>query len=775
MTLAKALSFALLLAAGVAGAQDRPQLTRADYDRAASRLAHNVDPLVDGLASALAWQDDGSVLFVLTDAQGGRLMRADAGHAGRELLPRVALARALARAADKPVVEATMYSKVSSLELRRDGRDLALRHDGGRFVCTIGSRPQCRKDEPPKRAEGDSPGIASPDGKREIFIRAHNLWLRDIASGVETQLTTDGIDRYGYGTDNAGWARRDTPLVVWSPDSTRVVTFRHDSRQVNTMTMVGTSVGVPRVTQWQYPFVGDEHIFKLEPLVLDLRGEAPRQVGIDLPPINQRGTVCDHIACFGKWEDAQWSADGNTLAIASVSRDHRRVELFEVQADTGATRSFFVQETPTQYESGSRGVNWRYLPERGELLWYDVSSDWGHLVLHDLATGQRKRAVTSGPWNVSQVARVDTGSGTVWFRGVGREAGRDPYYTHFYRVSLDGGEPVLLTPDNAEHRIDISKDESVFVDTYSDHATAPVSVLRSMDDGRVLQTLAEGDLTRLRASGWQPPEKFTVKARDGRTDLYGVMFKPSDFDPGKRYPIVNYVYPGPQTGSVRTRAFAAAQLDHQALAELGFIVIALDGMGTPNRSKSFQDAYYGNMGDNTLPDQVGGMRQLAARHPWIDIDRAGMWGHSGGGNATAGAMFRYPDFFKAGVAQAGNHDNRSYVDDWAERYHGLDVKAADGSSNYDDQANAGHAKNLQGRLLLVHGMMDDNVPVQNTLLVVDALVKANKDFDLLILPHARHGFTGQDNLYVTRRRWDHFVTHLLGATPPQEYTIKPVP
>lgn len=746
-------------------------VTAATYDRAVSRLAHKVDPLVDGVATALAWQDDGSVLFVLGDADGGRLMRADAGDAGSELVPRAQLLRALSRAADKPLAEATALSKLSGLRLRDDARQLELRHDGGRYLCSLRPRLQCSKQDTAERADDEGPGVASPDGRREVFIRAHNLWLRDLQSGAETQLTSDGIEHYGYGTDNAGWSRRKTPLVVWAPDSSRLVSFRHDARKVSTMTMVGTGVGAPEATQWKYPFVGDEHIFMIEPLVLDLRGEQPRQVPIDLPPLNHRGTICDHIACFGSWEDAQWSADGNTLAIASVSRDHRHVELFEVQADSGKVRSFFRQQTATQYESGHRTVNWRYLPERGEFLWYDVGSDWGHLVLHDLASGQRKRALTSGEWNVTQVAHIDRDAGMLWFRGVGREPGRNPYYTHLYKVPLDGGDVQLLTPEDAEHRIDVSKDGRWFVDTWSDVGSAPVSVLRSMDDGRVLQTLARGDLARLQASGWRPPEPFTVKARDDRTDLYGLMFKPSDFDPGKRYPLVTYIYPGPQVGSVRTRAFAAAHGDHQALAELGFVVIALDGMGTPLRSKSFQDAYYGDMGDNTLPDQVAALRQLARRHPWIDTTRAGMWGHSGGGNATAGAMFRYPDVYKVGVAQAGNHDNRSYVDDWAERYQGLERKQADGSSNYDDQANAAHADKLQGKLLLIHGMMDDNVPVQNTLLVVDALVKANKDFDLLILPHARHGFTGDDNLYVMRRRWDYFVEHLLGATPPPEYRI----
>ena len=267
------------------------------------------------------------------------------------------------------------------------------------------------------------------------------------------------------------------------------------------------------------------------------------------------------------------------------------------------------------------------------------------------------------------------------------------------------------------------------------------------------------------------PEDFTVKARDGNTELYGLMFKPSTFDAHNKYPIVTYIYPGPQVGSVGRRGFSPARSDHQALAELGFIVIALDGMGTPLRSKSFQDAWYGDMADNTLPDQVAALKQLAAKYPWIDATRAGIWGHSGGGNATAAALFRYPDVYSVGIAESGNHDNLSYEDDWAERYQGLLVKHKDGTTNYTGQDNASHAKNLKGKLYLIHGMMDDNVPPQSTLLVVDALMKANKDFDLLMLPHARHGF-GKDSFYVMRKRWDYFVEHLLGAEPPKQYEIK---
>ena len=286
-------------------------------------------------------------------------------------------------------------------------------------------------------------------------------------------------------------------------------------------------------------------------------------------------------------------------------------------------------------------------------------------------------------------------------------------------------------------------------------------------------TVEKADISRLLATGWKAPVPITVKARDGKTDLYGLMYVPTNLDSTKKYPIINHVYPGPQTGSVGGRGFSAARGDAQSLAELGFVVVEVDGMGTPWRSKAFHDAYYANMGDNTLPDQVAAMKELAARYKWIDVGRAGIYGHSGGGFATADAMFRYPDFFKVGIAESGKHDNRVYEDDWGERYQGLETRTGQ-SSNYDDQANENLAKNLTGKLLLTHGTMDNNVPAVNTLLVVDALIKANKDFDLLMLPNQPHGYGAEAN-YMTRRRWDYFVKNLLGADPPKEYDLGPKP
>jgi dipeptidyl-peptidase-4 len=360
---------------------------------------------------------------------------------------------------------------------------------------------------------------------------------------------------------------------------------------------------------------------------------------------------------------------------------------------------------------------------------------------------------------------------TVYFLAAGKDPARDPYFSHLYSVGFDGNNMVLLTPENADHSIKFSEGGHYFVDVYST-PTQPQTAVARDNHGVLTMEIAKQDISKLAATGWTPPTPFTVKARDGKTDLYGLMFKPTNFDASKKYPIVNYVYPGPQTGSCGGRSFQPGHSDLQPLAELGFVVICIDGMGTPWRSKTFHEAYYADLGDNTIPDQVAGMKELAARYPWIDLDRAGMYGHSGGGNATAAALFHYPDFFKVGISESGNHDNRDYEDDWAEKWAGLLVKQPDGSSNYDSQANQATAKNLKGHLLLAHGTMDDNVPPNNTLLVVDALIKANKDFDLLIIPNAHHGY-GAASQYMTRRRWDYFVRYLAGAIPPTEYEMKP--
>jgi dipeptidyl-peptidase-4 len=338
---------------------------------------------------------------------------------------------------------------------------------------------------------------------------------------------------------------------------------------------------------------------------------------------------------------------------------------------------------------------------------------------------------------------------------------------------LDGLGATALTPEDGTHAVQISPSGAYIVDTCSKAESAPVVTLRAGSDGALIMPLEAADISALLEAGWKPPRPIVVKAADGATDLYGMMFTPTNVDESTiaKYPIINNAYPGPQTGSVGSRAWSASRGDRQALAELGFVVVSIDGRGTPGRSKSFHDNYYGRIGrDNTIPDQVAGMKDLAQQYPFIDIDAAAMWGHSGGGFITADAMFRFPDFFKVGISESGNHDQRLYEDDWGERYQGLLTRDSTGADNYEIEANQSLAGHLKGKLLLAHGTLDSNVPPENTYIVVDALIKANKDFDLLMIPNAGHGFGDASN-YMMRRRWDYFVQHLLGATPPLNYEI----
>jgi dipeptidyl aminopeptidase/acylaminoacyl peptidase len=741
-------------------------LTPDDYTHAERFVGHNANPLVDHAVQSVTWLDDDSFWYRDHDARGDRFLRYDVATATiSPLVDAGKLADALARAGGKPV-DATRL-KITEARIAGDGGyEVVVGKD--RYLCGSTGKPECVPAPRPAKT-GAEPGVRSPDGQSEAFIRDWNLWLRDVATGAETQLTSDGATDYGYATDNAGWTHSDRAILVWSPDSTKIATFRQDQRRTGSMTLVGTAVGHPPVETWKYPLVGDAHVTMIERVVIDV--PARRVLRLDTPPDQHRSTLCDDVSCNGGWEDVQWAEDGRSLAFASVSRDHKDVWIRIADTATGKVRTVLHEHVPTYYESGTTGVSWRYLPQSDELLWFSERTDWGNLYLYGL-DGKLKHAVTTGEGNVTEVLRVDPATRMVWFRGVGRTPGVDPYFQQFFRVSLDGGAPVLLTPEAADHTISLAPDGAHFVDAYSTPAEPPVTVLRDAMDGRVLGEVARADIGRLRAIGWVPPEGFTVKARDGKTELYGLMFKPTRFDPAKKYPVVDYVYPGPQTGSVGSRSFSAARRDHQALAELGFIVVAIDGMGTPWRSKSFHDAFGGDIGDNTLPDQVAGLKQLAARHPWIDLERVGIWGHSGGGYATADAMFSYPDFFKVGISESGNHDNRHYEDDWAEKWQGLETFDDAGRSSYAAQANAAKAANLKGKLLLAHGLMDDNVPPSNTFLVVDALVKANRDFDLVVFPHARHGYKGADGSYMMRRRWDYFVRWLRGAQPPKEYAMQ---
>jgi dipeptidyl aminopeptidase/acylaminoacyl peptidase len=762
-------SVALLLLAAPLAAQQPRQLTAEDYARAERFLGANAAPLVTGTGVRPTWLADGRFWYRTTVPNGSAFFVVDPSRRTREaIFDQGRLATALA-AVSGGRVDANRLP-FQTFELAKDGRAITVSVQNRRWTCDL-QLYTCVPATPATASNAPENSSVSPDTRWAVFIKDHNLWAKELASGRETQLTSDGVEDFGYATDNAGWTHSDRPVVTWSPDSRQIATFQHDGRGVRNMHLVSTNVGIPRLESWKYPLPGDSVIFRISRVIISQGPEGqPRIVRLRMPPDQHRSTVSDHVACSGGTIcDVQWYPDGSHLAFISSSRDHKNAWLRVANAQTGEVRTVLEERMPTQIGDASFTENlWRVLPASNELIWWSQRDNWTHLYLYDLATGRLKNRITGGEGNVDAILRVDEKSRTIYFVGSGKEPNRDPYFQHLYRIGFDGRGQTLLTSENANHVVSASPDGKYFVDTYSTPDTPPVTVLRDVN-GRVIQTLERADISRLLAAGWKPPTPIRMKARDGRTDIYGLMYTPSRLDSTKKYPIINHIYPGPQAGSVGTRSFSPARGDNQAVAELGFIVVEIDGMGTPGRSKAFADAYYGRMGDNTLPDQVAGMRELAQRHSFIDIDKVGIWGHSGGGFAAAGAMFRYPDFFDVGVSQSGNHDNRSYEDDWGERYQGLLVKNGD-ADNYADEANQTHAAKLKGKLLLAHGAMDDNVPPYNTTLVADALIKAGKDFDLLVFPQARHGY-GADNNYMMRRRWDYFVRHLMGAEPPKEYQI----
>jgi dipeptidyl-peptidase-4 len=774
---------ALFLAAALAGARlataspqaaasaSAPGLTAADYARAEKFLAAGTTSLVVGGAVGAVWLPDDRLTYRNTTADGVEFILVDP------------VKKTRTRAFDHEKLAATLQTAAGgtfdakklpfqTIELSADSKKVSFDVEAKRWSCDVKglacqSTGAAKGDRPAAGRGGRGGGniaVTSPDGKKAVFIKDWNLWVRDVATNQEKALTTDGVKDFGYATDNAGWTGSARAIVLWSPDSKKVATFQQDERKVGEMYLVETKAGHPVLKSWKYPLPGDAVVAMLHRVVID--AETGTTVRFKMDPDYHRAMLGDDFSV----RDMIWSPDGAQLAFVSTARDHKKATVRLANIATGEVKTLFEETEKTHFESPA---GWRILWATNEIIWNSQRDNWSHLYLYDLTTGKLKNQITSGDGPVMTIDRVDEKTRTVYFSANGRETGQDPYFSHYYRIGLDGKGYTSLTPDNGTHSVQLSTTGKYLVDTYSTADTPPVVVLRDAM-GKVVMPLEKADISKLLATGWKAPMSFSVKGRDGKTDIYGQLFRPTNFDPSKKYPIINQAYPGPQSGSVGGRAFAAARGDKQALAELGFVVVSIDGMGTPGRSKSFHDTYYGAMGrDNTLPDQVAGMKELAQRFPWIDISRAAMWGHSGGGFIAADAMFRYPDFFKVGISESGNHDQRVYEDDWGERYQGLLVKGLGSApDSYEVEANQSVAKNLKGKLFLMHGMMDNNVPPQNTYLVMEALIKANKDFDLLLLPSQAHGY-GVDGPYVMRRRWDYFVKNLLGVEPPKEYKMTP--
>jgi dipeptidyl aminopeptidase/acylaminoacyl peptidase len=750
-SIARVLTLALI-ATSVVFAQSRRALTSADYDRAVKMLAPALNGLVVGGTADANWLPDGRFWYVRTTLTGTQNVVIDPVKKTREVV-----------ATPPEGAQPARGGGAGGRGARGGGGGGGRGGRGGGAAVTKTCGPNVTG------TTGVPPLSMSPDGTKGLFICDWNLWIKDTATGTERQLTTDGVKDFGYATSNAGWVTSAAATLSWSPDGKKIATQQQDERKVGDMYLVETPVtgGHPVLRAWKYPLPGDAVVAMISRVVIDV--DTGKMTRLQMPPDFHRAMSEDNID-MGEY---LWSPDGSHLGFVSTDRFHKNAIAKVADTATGEVRALFTETEKTHVQTR---VQWQILWDTNEVLWYSQRDVTAQMYLLDLKTGQLKNPITSGVGPITRIARLDKATRTMWYEADGKEKGQDPYFTHLYKVGLDGKNNVSLTPDNGTHTGQISPDGKYVIDTFSQPDVAPETTLRDGTTGALIMPLEKADISKLLATGWKPPMQIKMIAADGKTDIYGMLFRPTNFDPTKKYPIINNAYPGPQSGSVGSRAFTAARGDKQALAELGFVVVSIDGTGTPNRSKAYTDAYYGAMGrDNTIPDQIAGMKELARKYPWIDIDRAAMWGHSGGGFITADALLRAPynDFFKVGISESGNHDQRQYEDDWGERYQGPLVKNPDGTDNYTIEATQSQAAGLKGHLFLIHGTMDNNVPPYNTLLVADALIKANKEFDLLLIPNSAHGYTPAN--YVMRRRWDYFVKYLLDADPPRDYVIPSPP
>jgi dipeptidyl aminopeptidase/acylaminoacyl peptidase len=746
-----------------------PQVTREEYARAEKFLPWNADKLAFKLKIEPHWINNGEHFWYRNDNRMGKefVFVDPMQNIQKPAFDHNKLAAALSAAAG----ETYEHNKLpfDTFKFIDEGRGIQFDIKDARWICDLVTYKCSKKEEYHKPLAEE---LISPDGRWVAIARNHNLYIRSIETEEEFQLTSDGEPYYDYAslaesqltkvTDHL--KKRKLPTIgLWSPDSKRFLTHKLDQRKVEEIHLLQFSPpegGRAVHHSYRCPIAGDKEVPYAELVIFDI--EQQKKIKLDSEPL----IVTWHTPI--ELDMVWWSKDSQSVYFIFEKRGYKEAQLRIADAQTGKTRTIITEKGSTVVELNpilvARPIV-RTLDNTKEIIWFSQRDGWSHIYLYDGNIGQLKNQITSGPWVVRDILHIDEEKRQVYFAAAGREQGRDPYYRHLYRINLDGSNIKLLTPEDAEHDVIFSSSGKYFVDNYSRVNTVPRSVLRS-SEGKLIRKLEEADIEPLLQMGWKWPEPFQVKARDGVTDIYGAIFRPSTFDPKKKYPVIDAIYPGPQV--IRTpKAFSLdTRQQTQAIAELGFVVVTIDGMGSGLRSKANNDVCYENMGDaGGIEDYIAALKQLAARYPYMDLSRVGIYGHSGGGFASTRAILAYPDFYKVAVSSAGNHDQRGYLAYWGEKYQGL-LKG----DNYLNQVNALLAENLKGKLLLVCGDMDDNVPPALTLQLVDALIKANKDFDLLVLPNRNHGHATDP--YFTRRRWDYFVKNLLGVEPPKEYKIQ---
>jgi dipeptidyl aminopeptidase/acylaminoacyl peptidase len=646
----------------------------------------------------------------------------------------------------------------SEIEFAEGGKALRFTVENAQWTCSLATY-ECQKEP----AHPDPPNeVLSPNKRWAAYVKEYNLYLRDASTGTVLQLTHDGAAGWDYATplpslrvmvDQGTEDVKQPAAVFWSPDSSKLITYRIDSRNSGRFTslqFVPPDQLRPRAFTYVYPLPG-EVLAKAEPIIFDIQSGKRIDVPsaeIELP--------------FQDGPGFDWFPDSKSFYYDYDVRGYKAKELRVVDASTGEQKVLVREQSDSYVDPGE--TSYRFVEGTGEILWSSERDGWNHLYIYSQKTGQLENQITQGPWVVRQIEHIDEKNRRVYFLANGREKGEDPYQAHLYGVGFDGKGLQLLSPENADHSVNFSPDGTFFVDNYSRPDLPAEAVLRRTKDGSEVRVLEKTDASELLKTGWKFAEPFQGKAADGTTDIYGLIWRPSNFDAAKKYPIVEFVYTGPQSFFV-PKTFGRT-LGLQSVAELGFVVVMVDGRGTTGRSRAFHQFSYRNLG-GAFEDHVALIKQMAARYPYMDTTRVGIFGTSAGGYGAAHAMLAFPEFYKVGVSTSGDHDARLDKAWWNEVYQGYPVQ-----DDYAAQSNVTMAGRLQGHLLLEHGDIDDNVHPVETIRFVDALMKANKNFDMLFVPNMYHGESGEHALYLVRRRWDYFVQYLLGVTPPANFEIK---
>jgi len=653
------------------------------------------------------------------------------------------------------------------------------------FEYTLASKQLNLLDDFKKPLEQKKWASVAPNQEYVIFAKHHNLYWMDAenykkaqknekdSTIVEHQLTTDGVEHYCYGTNSYGKTNREKEeekdkrkeaYVTFSSDSKKFALTREDEREVKELWVINSvAKGRPTLESYKYHMAGEKEAPQYELQIFDwetkesvkVKANAFKDQTISIlrAPRKKRNEADD--VKFSKWINK----GSNLLYFKRTSRDMKRVDICTANTTTGEVDVLIEERLNTYIEGRS---SFALVNNGNEMIHWSERDGWAHFYLYDKA-GKMKTQITSGPWHCDRIQGVDEKNRVLYFTGNAREEGEDPYYSHLYRVNFDGTGLKLLNKGDFDHKVSLNDQTHYFVNNASRVDSAPVSELYN-SRGTKLMKLEETDLTRLFETGYQFPETFKVKAGDGVTNIYGVMYKPFDFDPNKKYPILTYVYPGPQTEAVY-KSFSTRMDRADRMAQLGFIVVTMGNRGGhPARSKWYHNYGYGNLRDYGLEDKKVGIEQLADRHSFIDVNKVGIFGHSGGGFMSTAAMLVYPDFFKVAVSAAGNHDNNIYNRWWSETHHGVKEvvsEKGDTTFQYKIDTNPSLAKNLKGKLMIVTGDIDDNVHPGNSIRMANALIKANKRFDFFLYPGQRHGF-GNMSEYSFWLRGEYFCKYLIG-------------